>query len=186
MHKRNPNSECSICKAKYYRSPCNSKYRAICKICRKKENESTWHIATCPSCKKEFKYPRADNNRQGRICCSRKCSNINRRGIRYGNGNFQSKQQRRLRELVEHFNIKCCMVENCDYNKTYDVHRLIPGKLGGKYEIGNMFAICPNHHAEFHRKVCKLEKINDYTLMAIYGVVGESGKPLGLNPKVSD
>ena len=65
------------------------------------------------------------------------------------------------------FDFKCCMVQGCNYNKTYDIHRLIEGKIGGKYEIGNMFAICPNHHAETHRGIIKLQKINDYTLKAI-------------------
>ena len=60
------------------------------------------------------------------------------------------------------------MVEGCGYDKTYDIHRLIPGKQGGKYETGNMFAICPNHHAETHRKLIILEKINDYSLKVVY------------------
>lgn len=55
----------------------------------------------------------------------------------------------------------------CHYNSTYDVHRLSPGRDGGKYEVGNMFAICPNHHAEYHRGVIRLEKVNNYTLHAV-------------------
>ena len=56
------------------------------------------------------------------------------------------------------------MIEGCKYDKTFDWHRIIPGKEGGKYEIGNMFAICPNHHAEITRKIIQVEKVNDYTL----------------------
>ena len=60
------------------------------------------------------------------------------------------------------------MIEGCEYNKTYDIHRLIKGKDGGKYEVGNMFAICPNHHAEIHRGLIEVEKIDDKTLKIFF------------------
>ena len=56
------------------------------------------------------------------------------------------------------------MVEGCAYNTTYDVHRHVSGKDGGLYEIGNMFAICPNHHAEITRKIISMTKISDCLL----------------------
>ena len=56
------------------------------------------------------------------------------------------------------------MIEGCEYNRVYVVHRIVEGKDGGKYEIGNMFAICPNHHAEIHSKLISVMKINDWTL----------------------
>jgi len=56
------------------------------------------------------------------------------------------------------------MVEGCTYNKTYDIHRVIEGKHGGEYKIGNMFAICPMHHAEITRKIIEVNKVNDCTL----------------------
>lgn len=56
------------------------------------------------------------------------------------------------------------MVSGCSYNKTYDIHRLAPGD---GYVIGNMFAICPNHHAEIHRGFVSLEKTDDCTLRLI-------------------
>jgi predicted restriction endonuclease len=56
------------------------------------------------------------------------------------------------------------MVEDCKYDKTYDIHRHKPGKEGGKYELGNMFAICPNHHAEITRGLVMVEKLDEKTL----------------------
>jgi predicted restriction endonuclease len=56
------------------------------------------------------------------------------------------------------------MIENCVYDKTFDIHRYVWGKDGGKYEIGNMFAICPNHHAEITRKIISVVKVDDKTL----------------------
>jgi hypothetical protein len=66
--------------------------------------------------------------------------------------------------LKNTFQINACMVEGCNYSRTFDIHRLIEGKNGGGYEIGNMFAICPNHHAEVTRGLIKLQKVNDFTL----------------------
>lgn len=58
------------------------------------------------------------------------------------------------------------MIDGCNYNKCYDLHRI---KEGGEYIVGNAFAICPNHHAEIHRNIIQVEKVNDYTLI----IVGE-------------
>ena len=76
--------------------------------------------------------------------------------------------QRRLKLLKVTFKIESCMVVGCTYHTTYDVHRLVAGCDGGKYEIGNMFAICPNHHAELHRKIARAEKVNDHQLKLTY------------------
>jgi hypothetical protein len=59
------------------------------------------------------------------------------------------------------------MVEGCDYGRCFDIHRLCPGREGGEYVIGNMFAICPNHHAEAHRGLIRLVKVDDHTLQAV-------------------
>ena len=77
---------------------------------------------------------------------------------------LRNQSERRLTLLKSLFQFQTCMVDGCEYGLTFDIHRLIPGKDGGKYEVGNMFAICPNHHAEVHRGLIKLEKIDDHTL----------------------
>ena len=59
------------------------------------------------------------------------------------------------------------MVKSCSYNRTHDIHRLIPGKDGGEYILGNMFALCPNHHAEVHRKLTILEQIGSLELKEV-------------------
>jgi len=69
--------------------------------------------------------------------------------------------------LKEAFHFDCCMVSGCNYNKTYDIHRLVAGKQGGRYEIGNMFALCPNHHAEATRGLTKFEKVSDCELRIV-------------------
>jgi len=101
------------------------------------------------------------NHRDQRFC-SRKCANTLRRlGKPHRN-----ERGARLDLLKSIFDFDSCMVEGCNYNTCYEVHRLKPGN-GHRYrgyEIGNMFAICPNHHAEITRKLITVVKINDQTL----------------------
>lgn len=75
-----------------------------------------------------------------------------------------NQSRRKLNLLKNTFNFLCCMVQGCDYNITFDIHRFVPGNQGGKYEIGNMFVICPNHHAEVSRGIIEFEKISDFEL----------------------
>jgi hypothetical protein len=75
-----------------------------------------------------------------------------------------NQSRKKLALLKNIFNFNNCMVDGCDYCTTYDIHRFVPGSQGGKYEIGNMFAICPNHHAEVSRKIIEFEKISDCKL----------------------
>jgi hypothetical protein len=79
--------------------------------------------------------------KEHRNFCSRACSNRNRVGSKYAKTGLLNKEAYRLHNLQTKYNVKHCMVEGCTYDKTY---------------------------AEYHRKICKLEKINDYTLRAIY------------------
>ncbi len=58
------------------------------------------------------------------------------------------------------------MVVGCTYDRTHDIHRLLPGKRGGKYTLGNIFAVCPNHHAEEHRGLIKLKQVAKMKLSA--------------------
>ncbi len=43
--------------------------------------------------------------------------------------------------------------EICGYSKVTQRHRILPGKEGGVYELGNVIALCPNHHAEADREM---------------------------------
>ncbi|MEI8270726.1 MAG: hypothetical protein WCG45_05125 [bacterium] len=159
---RKPNCNCSYCRKEIYRRPkeiemfnnvfCSSKCHGLAS--RKK--------SICKSCGSNFKPEKKTSS----YCC-RSCANVGRKGLKYTKKKLQNSSKLRLDKLKNTFKFESCMVENCNYNKTYDIHRLKEGKDGGKYEIGNMFAICPNHHAEVHRRLIKLEKINDYTLKEI-------------------
>ncbi len=159
---RRPNATCDNCNKDYYRRPsqielykngyCSTKCYAAAKLLPKVE---------CPVCHKKFKRKRREQK-----YCSLRCGAIGSRGKWPTNykGGIRHVQQRRMIYLQEKSGFKSCMIERCDYNKLYDMHRLISGKKGGQYVIGNMFAICPNHHAEITRGLIKVEKLNDYAL----------------------
>lgn len=171
MYNRNPNTKCVQCGKEVYRRPRDIKKfnEVFCstKCCGIKHRRKS---IKCKNCNKEF-HP----NKTTTKFCSVECSNKNRTGSKYTKLRKGTLSQSRVNSLKEAFNFESCMVSGCRYNKTFDVHRLIEGKNGGKYEIGNMFAICPNHHAESHRGLITLEKINDYTLRAINIEANRSG-----------
>jgi len=166
-YRRNPNTTCSACSKPVYKRPCElRKYKSVfCSLsCYKLTVAPPKKV--CQNCGKLFKPWRGTKARY----CSHSCSNIARRGINYDKKVSGNVSKDRVNLLRDTFGLEHCMVKSCDYGKTYDIHRLVPGKHGGKYEIGNMFALCPNHHAEVSRGLIKFEKISANQLHIInYG-----------------
>jgi hypothetical protein len=160
--KRKPNIECSVCKKLIYRRP--SQIHKTKNVCCSRSCltvlQRTREEVTCQCCGVKF-FPKHSGKKAK--TCSRSCANKNREGIKYDK-KFSNNSKKRLHVLKNKFNFDSCMVEGCKYNKTYDIHRLVAGKDEGKYKIGNMFAICPNHHAESHRGLIEFEKVNNCTL----------------------
>jgi len=161
MCMRNPNHKCDNqnCNNLVYKRPKQLK-KFCCRGCyfgsiiKRK-------LINCDFCEKSF-LP----NRVEQTFCSHVCSASKLRG-KYSKHKFKNRSKLRLHILKETFGFNSCMVDGCSYNRTYNIHRLIQGKDGGKYEIGNMFAICPNHHTECHMGIISLEKINDLKLKLI-------------------
>lgn len=103
--------------------------------------------------------------------CGKSCATKASRGDWGTNNKRVAKNSTILRrEVLERaFGVSSCMVKDCSYSTTLDVHRLVSGKEGGEYVLGNMFLMCPNHHAEITRGFAKAEKLNEYTLKLTYG-----------------
>lgn len=157
---RKPNTTCLLCSKSIYRRPSEiKKGKVYCSqaCCRKYRGE--FDLIPCQHCGVKFKPQKRTSK-----FCSRTCSNSGRKGLKYTKNAKWNKHRQRLELLKRTFDFKTCMVRGCKYNKTYDIHRLTYGKDGGKYEVGNMFAICPNHHAEIHRNILIVKKINNWTL----------------------
>lgn len=160
-YKRKSNYKCDNldCKNKIYKRPAE-KNKYCCRKCYFSSVTKRTSI-NCKHCGKEFLPSRIEQK-----FCTNSCSASVLRGP-YSKDKCRSKTQNRLKILKENFNFECCMVEGCTYNKVYNIHRFIEGKNGGKYEIGNMFAICPNHHSEYHARLINFEKINNSKLKII-------------------
>jgi endogenous inhibitor of DNA gyrase (YacG/DUF329 family) len=160
---RKPNTKCSVCQTPLYRSPAHLTHNRniFCSGKCQRAIHGTAKTFMCDNCGMEFK---SDYGKKPRKYCSRRCSNVGRTGIKYNKLRYGSSSYKYLLLLSKTFNFTNCMIDGCTYNNTYDVHRFIPGKNGGKYIIGNMFAICPNHHAEIHRGIITVEKVNDCKL----------------------
>ena len=159
--KRNPNTTCSMCGKPIYRKPSELSKIVHAVYCSRKCRYPQHKTQTCPVCEKVFR-----TEGKKRIACSKSCANSLRKGSKYAKFIRGNVARRRVDFLRDTFgdNFQHCMVFGCCYNRTYAVHRLVEGKDGGKYEIGNMFAICPNHHQEIHSKIILVEKVNNYTL----------------------
>lgn len=39
-----------------------------------------------------------------------------------------------------------CEYPGCDWPYKIQRHRIMPGRDGGKYKLGNVIGLCPNHH----------------------------------------
>lgn len=152
---RHPNTACSHCGKPIYRRPKElTKYKHV--YCTKRcYSDALKPISTCEQCGISFKPKRS----RGRYC-SIECSNR----ARTGTSRNPVGRKQKLELLHREFDFDTCMVEGCSYGVTLDVHRHIPGCDGGKYEVGNMFALCPNHHAEITRGLVTMVKVNDWTL----------------------
>jgi hypothetical protein len=138
-------------------------------------------LKKCLECLEDF-YPKHSVQRY----CSKQCATVGVRkenpwSTRKNGKVYKNTTQMRLFLLEDLFQFKSCMVDTCNYSTIYEVHRLIPGKEGGEYVVGNMFAICPNHHAEVTRNVITLKKINDYTLTIVENnpIINMDSKPDG-------
>lgn len=157
---RKPNCSCVTCGKSIYRRPHEintAKKPYQCKDCRSKPD-----VKICLGCNKEFS-PKTKKQ----LYCSLSCSASKKRGTRRKLFPEKNNSYRRLKILKSIFDFENCMIEGCNYSKIFEIHRHIPKKDGGKYEVGNMFAICPNHHAEITRKIIKVEKVSDCLLREI-------------------
>jgi hypothetical protein len=161
---RNPNCKCPECNTPLYKRPVEiAKGWIYCShTCANKKFKLK--IKICKKCNKDFQ-PVHDTQ----VYCSKECVTQMLRGSQDKNRKpFRSSTYRNLYRLKEIFNFSTCMVEGCTYDKIFDLHRLVEGKKGGKYKVGNMFAICPNHHAEIHRKIVTVIKVNNHCLRVKY------------------
>jgi hypothetical protein len=162
---KEPNCTCDICGESFYKKLSQQK--------KTKKNYCTWECYNKSRCLPERECEWCDNKFQPKNAsqktCSKSCAtSLCKTGIKKkGSKPWKNKVEERRHVLKEEFGVDSCMIDGCDYDRVLVIHRLIEGRHGGRYEIGNMFTICPNHHAEIHAELIEVEKINDYTLRKV-------------------
>lgn len=164
MSIRHPNTKCIQCGKPIYKRPWEIKTGWIncSRECAAVSKTRFKQLKECIVCKEPY-YP----THSRRVVCGKGCANKLRLGKKYTKAFTGNMAERKINHLRKYFEFDSCMIEGCDYNKCYEVHRHIPGKDGGEYVIGNMFAICPNHHAEVTRGIITLSKISDCVLRIV-------------------
>jgi len=142
-YKRNPNTNCSVCKKLIYRRPSQIKSgKVFCSlICRGISDRKEIPCSVCG------KLILSGLNKK---TCNRACANIQRTGIKYHLGSprdkVKSQQALKIRLLKERGK-KC---ERCDYDKyeILQVHHV--NKNRNHNNLENLLLICPNCHYEEH------------------------------------
>lgn len=160
---RNSNTICKVCGKDFYKRPSDKeKYsNHYCSInCRSKDRSKKNKDRICETCGKVFRYKRKDQK-----FCSLECV-ASRPRLDKWNGNGKNKSQKILSTLKNNGWNGKCMIDGCEYELLFDIHRIIEGKDGGEYVQDNIIVICPNHHQEIHRlnKTVKFIKEFTYTL----------------------
>lgn len=143
LYKRNKNTSCSICGKGIYKRPSQIKSgQVFCsRICY---GVSCRREVPCVVCGKPIL------GGQNKKTCSRKCSNINRAGIKYkiGSPNDNVKSYQALKIRLLHSNGKRC--GRCGYDKyeILQIHHKDRNRSNNK--LSNLELICPNCHYEEH------------------------------------
>ncbi len=153
---RNPNTSCFVCEKPLYRRPSELAIKSRV-FCAEHRGQATRSIEEkpCETCGNPFV---GEHSKQR--FCSRTCSARAPGRAKRTPGNSRNENRNRLKLI----GATECMVRGCSYNLTLDIHRPLSGKDGGKYELGNMYAVCPNHHAEHNRGISRLEIVDERTL----------------------
>lgn len=162
-YRRKPNTECSVCRKPIYRRPNEIKRfkKVYCSSDCVWKGRGRVPARECQECGAPT---RSTHKERPRKFCSRSCSNKGRRGISYSKEGRGNTSQQRLARIKSVSGVSSCMIAECTYGKVLEVHRHTPGHKGGEYEIGNMFSICPNHHAEITRGLLEVERVSNKEL----------------------
>ena len=144
-YKRNPNTQCLVCKKLIYRRPVemrNNNARLFCGLaCYGVANRKEKPCVICG------KLILASANKK---TCSRACANKNRAGIKYriGRPRDKVKDQRSIKlRLIAERGKKC---ERCGFAKLEILHVHHKDRNRAHNELSNLELICPNCHATEH------------------------------------
>lgn len=165
-YNRKPNCACFVCSKEVYRRPAQQVQgriycsQACCGNDQQKNNKE------CPVCGTRF-------NRKGKTC-SRKCSNTQRAGIKYGKPNYVYMTKSMARK-VSLANERGGICEECgeDNFAILETHHIIERCNGGTDDPTNLKLLCPSCHRKSHFGQFTFE---EYLSMPATGVTGSKPK----------
>lgn len=75
---------------------------------------------------------------------------------RYKNDKKRRKSKNQSdKETIKNFlNTRKCSL--CSWDGACDIHRIVEGVNGGRYDLGNVVVLCPNCHRSVHRGTIKI------------------------------
>ncbi len=91
-----------------------------------------------------------------RLTCSRGCSNINRKGVKYHLGRPKDKAEEIRAIKIKLISIRGGKCEQCGYGKSEVLQVHHKDRNSRNNDLNNLEIICPNCHFEDHY----LEKVN--------------------------
>ena len=145
QYKRNPNTNCVVCKKPIYRRPSILKQNATRTYC----SQECFGL----SCRKEIPClvcGKSILSGLNKKTCSRACSNTHREGIKYkiGRPRDKAEHERSLKYRILLERGKVC--ERCGYDKPeiLQVHHKDRDRTNNN--LTNLELICPNCHCEEH------------------------------------
>ena len=153
-YKRNPNTQCSVCKKPVYRRPAElikTDGRAYCNqicygtACRKE--------VPCVVCGKSLL------SRFNKKTCSRACSNKHRSGIKYKIGRPKDKAFDTASLKMQLFDIRGARCERCGYDTKEILHLHHRDRNRKNNTAENLEIVCPNcHYLEHYLESSQVKK----------------------------
>ena len=145
LYKRKPNTKCAICQKEIYRRPVQME--------RSGDKSYCGQICFGISCRKEKPCIVCNKlilSSLHRVTCSRSCSNIHRKGIKYRIGRPKDKVEEIRAIKVRLFSVRGEKCERCGYDKAEILQVHHKDRNNRNNDLINLEIICPNCHYENH------------------------------------
>lgn len=141
---RKPNCKCLQCGSAIYRRPRELKHNVFCsKKCYTISTRKEHPCVVCGALILASKHAKT---------CSRKCANVNRKGIKYDTGGLKDKasQSKILRTKLITIRGNGCELCGYDNLNVLQIHHVVHKSKGGSDELTNLKLLCPNCHYTEH------------------------------------
>lgn len=105
---------------------------------------SVYEVRVCPQCNSNFTVCITEDKSSKQITCSRACSN---KFFKQNKKPLSELKHTNYQERAKRAGLTACCI--CGISEVLDIHHVDHDKTNNS--IGNLVALCPNHHALLHR-----------------------------------